>query len=67
MNKRYRDIITLPRHISKTRAPMPIKNRAAQFAPFAALTGFEDCIGEADRANLEKYEQTYIQVDSGKQ
>lgn len=53
---RYRDIITLPRHISQTHAPMPIRNRAAQFAPFAALTGFDGVIAETARINEEKSE-----------
>ena len=36
---RYEDIINLPHHVSKNRRPMPMENRAAQFAPFAALVG----------------------------
>ena len=43
---RYDDIIHLPYHVSKTRKPMPMINRAAQFAPFAALTGHDEAIAE---------------------
>lgn len=46
---KYADIITLPRHVSGTHAPMPIRNRAAQFSAFAALSGYEDVIGETAR------------------
>ena len=45
----YEDIINLPHHQSKIRPQMPIKDRAAQFAPFAALSGFEDEIDETAR------------------
>ena len=45
---RYDDIIHLPHHVSKTRKPMPMINRAAQFAPFAALTGRTADRSEAD-------------------
>ena len=44
---RYDDIIGLKRPVSKKHAPMPIADRAAQFAPFAALTGFGGMIDEA--------------------
>ena len=37
---RYDDIIDLPRPVSAAHPPMPLASRAAQFAPFAALTGF---------------------------
>ena len=40
--KKYESIIGRPHHRSDTRAPMPAGNRAAQFAPFAALTGYEE-------------------------
>lgn len=46
---KYRDILDLPRHISKTHPPMPIKDRAAQFAPFAALTGHHEAVKETAR------------------
>ena len=45
----YDDIIDLPHHVSEQRPRMPQRNRAAQFAPFAALTGFETVICEAQR------------------
>ena len=40
----YDDIINLPHHVSKRHPQMSMWNRAAQFAPFAALTGYEDAI-----------------------
>lgn len=46
---RYDDIIGLPHHVSATRQPMSRWNRAAQFSPFAALTGYEDAVLEAGR------------------
>ena len=45
----YDDIIDLPRPVSKKHPPMPMMKRAAQFLPFAALTGFEGEIEEAAR------------------
>lgn len=42
----YDDIINLPRHVSKNHPPMPMINRAAQFAPFSALTGYDAVINE---------------------
>ena len=41
---RYDDIIDLPHHQSQTHAHMSMHNRAAQFMPFAALTGYDDII-----------------------
>ncbi len=38
---KYDDIINLPHHVSETRAHMPMLDRAAQFSPFAALTGYD--------------------------
>lgn len=45
----YDDIINLPHHVSKTHPHMTITERAAQFSPFAALTGHGDAIRETAR------------------
>lgn len=45
----YDDIIKLPRPRSSRHAPMAISERAAQFSPFAALTGYEDIVRETAR------------------
>ena len=47
MTHDYDDIINLPHHVSKHHPQMSMWNRAAQFAPFAALTGYEDTIRSA--------------------
>ncbi len=54
MNGQYDDIIDLPRPISKTRTPMSREARAAQFAPFAALTGYDAAIDETARLTGER-------------
>lgn len=51
---KYDDFINLPRHRSKTRQPMSLHDRAAQFSPFAALTGHEAAIKETARLTEEK-------------
>lgn len=53
---RYDDIINLPHHVSKTHPQMSNYARAAQFAPFAALTGYGDAISEAERRTEERIE-----------
>lgn len=45
----YEDILYLPHHVSPTRRPMPRADRAAQFSPFAALTGYDAAIQETAR------------------
>jgi hypothetical protein len=51
---RYGDIIDLPHPVSKKRAPLSRESRAAQFSPFAALTGLEKMMGDtADRTTTE--------------
>ena len=52
--KEYREIINLPHHVSKTRPQMPMSDRAVQFAPFAALTGYDSAIKETGRLTDEK-------------
>lgn len=53
---RYEDIIHLPHHQSKTRPHMSIHDRAAQFSPFSALTGYEDAVKETARLTDQKIE-----------
>ncbi len=52
----YDDIIHLPHHVSKTRPQMSMEDRAAQFSPFAALTGYDAAILETGRLTEEKSE-----------
>lgn len=53
---RYDDILHLPHHVSTVHPPMPVLDRAAQFAPFAALTGHGEAIRETARLTEEKIE-----------
>lgn len=53
---KYDDIINLPHHQSKTRPHMSLYDRAAQFSPFSALTGYEDAIKDAAQQNEEYME-----------
>ena len=52
----YDDIIHHPHHVSTKHPQMSMLNRAAQFAPFAALTGYDAAIREAARTTLQKPE-----------
>lgn len=56
MNDTYDDIISLPRPVSRTRAPMPLASRAAQFAPFAALSGHAEALASVE----EKEEDDHV-------
>jgi len=56
MKKSYDDIINLPHHVSATRPHMSAIDRAAQFSPFAALTGYGDAIKETARLTGERVE-----------
>ena len=56
MNRKYNEIMGLPHHVSKTRPQMPMSDRAAQFAPFAALTGYDAAIKETGRLTVERIE-----------
>ena len=57
---KYDDIINLPRPMSKKRSPMSNFDRAAQFSPFAALTGYDAVIAETGRLT-----DTRIELDEG--
>ena len=52
----YDDIIDLPHHVSKTHPHMSNHDRAAQFSPFAALTGYDAAIRETQRLTEDKIE-----------
>ena len=52
----YDDIINLPHHVSAERPHMPMLDRAAQFSPFAALTGYDAAIAETARLTDAKRE-----------
>lgn len=56
MNNGYDDIINLPHHISNIHPQMSLEARAAQFAPFAALTGYEEEVKETARLTNERIE-----------
>lgn len=53
---KYDDIINLSHHVSSRHPQMPMMNRAAQFSPFAALTGYDDAVRETARLTDEKIE-----------
>ena len=54
INHKYDDIINLPHHVSKKHPQMLLRDRAAQFSPFAALTGHKAAINETARLTDEK-------------
>ena len=65
-DNRYDDIIALPHHVSKKRPQMPMSDRAAQFSPFAALTGYDGVIKETGRltdAEIELEEDYLVQLN----
>lgn len=58
MERNYDDIIDLPHHVPSRHPQMPLADRAAQFSPFAALTGHEAAIQEAARLT-----EDFIELD----
>ncbi len=58
MDSKYKDIINLPHHVSETRPRMSMYDRAAQFSPFAALTGHGAALAETARLT-----DTFIELD----
>jgi len=70
MMGKYDRIIALPHHVSHKRSPMTRINRAAQFSPFAALTGYEDAVSETARltdAKIELTEDSRAELDRKQQ
>lgn len=59
VQRKYGDILGLSHHVSEAHPPMPAADRAAQFAPFAALTGYKEAIEETERMAEEKIEREY--------
>ena len=57
MRNDYDDIINLPHYEPKHHPRMSMWNRAAQFAPFSALTGYNAAIQEAKEITREQFEQ----------
>lgn len=62
MSHEYEDLLHLPHHVSSTHPQMSRMERAAQFAPFAALTGYDEAVRETarqtqPRIELDEYEQ----------
>lgn len=55
---KYDDILNMPHHVSSTRPHMSMHDRAAQFSPFSALTGYDDTVKETARLTDEKQELT---------
>lgn len=60
MNNSYDDIINLPHHVSTRHPQMSMYQRAAQFAPFAALTGHDKAIEQTAKENAESFEKKDI-------
>ena len=58
----YTDILTLPHHKAANRPHMSMHDRAAQFSPFAALTGFDGVIAETGRMTDQKAELSESQM-----
>ncbi len=64
MTNAYDDIIHLPRHVSAKHPQMAVSDRAAQFAPFAALTGHDAAIKEKARLTDERKELDEYTMDA---
>lgn len=63
VNNQYNDIVSLPHPVSHTRVPMSRQNRAAQFAPFAALVGHDAAVAETARLTDRRVELDENELD----
>ena len=62
--EKYNDILYMPHPVSQKHPPMPLKDRAAQFMPFAALTGHTAAIKETARqAEIDYSQNFYIPLE----
>ena len=60
----YADIISLPHYQSQNRPHMSLYDRAAQFAPFASLTGFDDMVTEEARLTDKPIELSEVELEA---
>jgi len=60
---KYADIFNLPHHQSTTRKHMSLYDRAAQFAPFAALSGYDDMVTEEARHTDREIELSENEIE----
>lgn len=63
MNEKYEDMLYLEPPVSKIHRKMSISERAAQFMPFAALTGYEDLIRESSRITQKRIELSETEIE----
>ena len=63
MNEKYEKIVGLPHKQSSTRKHMSLHDRAAQFAPFAALTGYEAAVKETSRLTAQRLELDDYEIE----
>ncbi len=64
MNNPYADIIDLPHHVSRRHPQMPMEKRAAQFSPFAAVSGHDEAIHETARFTDEQLELSEDEIST---
>ena len=62
MNEKYEDMLYLEAPVSKVHRKMSISERAVQFMPFAALTGYEDLIRESSRITQRRIELSETEI-----
>ena len=60
MNSKYEVLLSMPHHVSKSHPQMSAHDRAAQFSPFAALTGYEGVLQETGRVTEQRIDLTAV-------